>query len=176
MHPAGPRRRPQTPPKTWLSPQRSRASIGVAHDVPPRLGRRSSASVCEFQGYEAGNRDSEVELPDDRLQIGQAAGEWIDRDDVPVTRGGQRGEAEIQHGRHFLRTARSGKEIDEGARAQLPDQAKGRGEDRREAQIKYDRTLKAVKCNPTGSIDRVRYYPSQRGEGENVAAAAEHGG
>src|SRR5262245_41349262 len=34
---------------------------------------RSSPSVFEFQRYEAGNRDSEVELPEDRLQIGQAA-------------------------------------------------------------------------------------------------------
>jgi hypothetical protein len=33
----------------------------------------SPASVCKFQGYEARNRDGEVELPDDCLQIGQAA-------------------------------------------------------------------------------------------------------
>src|SRR5439155_23446979 len=105
--------------------------------------------------------------PDDRLQIGQAAGEWIDRDDVAVTRGGQRGEAEIQHGRDFLRTAHSGKEVVEGSRAQLPDQAIGRGEERREAQIKYDRPLKAVRCNTARSIDRNRYYPGHRGERED---------
>jgi hypothetical protein len=39
----------------------------------------SPASVCKFQGYEARNRDGEVELPDDCLQIGQAASKWIDR-------------------------------------------------------------------------------------------------
>ena len=50
----------------------------------------SPASVCKFQSYEAGNRDGEIELPDDCLQIGQAASKWIDRNDVPVTRGGQR--------------------------------------------------------------------------------------
>jgi len=46
----------------------------VAYDAP--------ASVCKFQGYEAGDRHGEVELPDDRLQIGQAASKRIDRDDV----------------------------------------------------------------------------------------------
>jgi hypothetical protein len=36
--------------------------------VPPRSWSRSSASVCEFQRYEAGNRDSEGrERPDNRL-------------------------------------------------------------------------------------------------------------
>jgi hypothetical protein len=70
-----------------------------------------SASVLEFQRYEASNRDSEIELPDDRLQIAQATGEWIDRNDVSVTRGGQGGEAEIQHGPDFLRAAQRGKDI-----------------------------------------------------------------
>jgi hypothetical protein len=53
-------------------------------------------------------------------------------------------------------------------------QAEGRGEDRRDAQIKYDRALKAMKGNTARSIDRVRDYPSQHGEGENVATTAEH--
>jgi hypothetical protein len=62
--------------------------------------RRSASS-----SYEAGNRDGKVELPDDYLQIGQAASEWIDRNDIPVTRGGQRSEAEIEHARDLLRAA-----------------------------------------------------------------------
>ena len=123
-----------------------------------------SASVLEFQRYEASNRDSE---------IAQIAGEWIDRNDVSVTRGGQGGEAEIQHSPDFLRAAQRDKDISEGARSQLPDQAIGRGEYGREAQINYDGTLKAAKCNTPRCIDRVRYYPSQREEGENVTAAAE---
>jgi hypothetical protein len=36
------------------------------------------------QGHEAGNRDGEIERPDDRLQIGQAARKRIDRHDVAV--------------------------------------------------------------------------------------------
>src|SRR5215813_10227507 len=98
-------------------------------------GSRSSSSVCEFQGYEAGNSDGEVELSDHRLQISQATREWIDRNDVPVTGGSQCGEAEIQHARDFPRATAWGEEIDEGARVQLPDQAKRRGEDRSETQI-----------------------------------------
>jgi ABC-type transport system substrate-binding protein len=80
---------------------------------PPIAPYDSLASVCKFQGYEAGNRDGEVELPDDCLQIGQAASKWIDRNDVPVTRGGQRGEAEIQHGPDFLRAACWGDNIND---------------------------------------------------------------
>src|SRR5882724_5414186 len=121
--------------------------------VWPRSWSRSSASVCEFQRYEAGDCDSEIELPDYGLQIGQAAGEWIDRNDVPVTRGGQCGETEIQHGPDLLRAARSGKDIGEGDGAKLPDQAICRGEDRGEVKINYNGTLKAVKCNPARSID-----------------------
>src|SRR6516162_9561457 len=55
-------------------------------------GRGSSASVCEFQCYEAGDRDGEVEMPDHRLQISPATGEWVDCNYVSVTRGGQCGE------------------------------------------------------------------------------------
>jgi hypothetical protein len=44
-------------------------------------GNDSPASVCEFQGYEAGDCNGEIELPDDSLQIGQAASKWIDRND-----------------------------------------------------------------------------------------------
>src|SRR6516165_10616228 len=68
----------------------------------------SPASVCEFQGYEAGDRDGEVELLDDCFQICQAASKWIDRNDVPVTRGGQCRDAEIEHARDLLRTANWG--------------------------------------------------------------------
>ena len=58
-------------------------------------GRGSSASVCELHCHEAGNRDGEVEWPDNRLQIGQATGERIERHDIAIARGGQGGEAEI---------------------------------------------------------------------------------
>src|SRR5215467_14022709 len=78
----------------------------------------SPAAVCEFHRHEAGNGDGEKKLPEHRLQVGHTAGEWIDRDDVPVARGGQRGEAEIQHDRDFFRVALRGNEIDEGVWAQ----------------------------------------------------------
>ena len=42
------------------------------------------------QCCERGNRDREVVSPDDRLQICQAAGEWVDRDHVPIARGRSR--------------------------------------------------------------------------------------
>jgi hypothetical protein len=46
----------------------------IANDPPRTTWSRSSASVRKFQRYEPGNRDREVELPDNRLQICQAAG------------------------------------------------------------------------------------------------------
>src|SRR5215469_15585053 len=55
----------------------------------------SSKPVLQFHRYQAGNGDSEEELADDGLEIGQAAGQWIDRNDVAVTRRGQRGKTEI---------------------------------------------------------------------------------
>ena len=67
---------------------------------------RSAAPILKFQRYQAGNRDGEIELADNRLQIGQAEGERIDRHDVAVTGRGQRGEAEIQQGGEFARVAR----------------------------------------------------------------------
>src|SRR5262249_39252994 len=63
--------------------------------APSRSCSGSSTPVLQFHRYQAGNGDSEKELADDRLQIGQAAGQWIDGNDVAVTRRGQRGEAEI---------------------------------------------------------------------------------
>ena len=134
--------------------------------------RRSS----KFQCHEPGDRNGEVELPEDRLEIGEAASERIDRDDVPVTGGGQRGQAEIQPGPDFLRAACSGTEIGERAGVQLPDQGIGLGEDRREVQIQHDCTVKAAKCNTARRTDRMRHHPGQGREGEDVAAAAEHGG
>ena len=99
------------------SNRRNARSSGRISAMSNKAMQQIAASIREFQGYEAGNRDGEKELPDDRLQIGQAAGKGIDRHDVPVTRGGQRGEAEIQHGRHLLRIVRRGYEVDERIRA-----------------------------------------------------------
>src|SRR3974377_2449719 len=93
-----------------------------------------------FQGHEAGDRDGEIELSKDRLEIGQAASKRIDRNDVAITGGRQRGEAEIPHAPDFLRAASLYNEIGKGAGAQLPDKGVGRGKDRRETLIDYDRT------------------------------------
>ena len=117
------------PPKTHAKATQPIA-IGLRIYLPPAArdipfaSSFTSASVREFQRYEAGNRDGEEELPKDRLQIGQTAREWVDCNDVPVPRSGQRREAEIQHGPDFFRAAYWGNNIDEGARAQLPNQAK----------------------------------------------------
>ena len=40
--------------------------------------------VFDFQCHETSGRDGKVELPEDKLQIGQAAGERIDRHDVAM--------------------------------------------------------------------------------------------
>src|SRR5205823_9399254 len=45
---------------------------------------RLAAPICQFQRYEAGNRDREIELPENRLQIGETAGEWVDCHDIAV--------------------------------------------------------------------------------------------
>src|ERR1700724_2702162 len=100
----------------------------------------STAAVLEFQCHEASDGDRKVELADDRLQVGQASGERIDRHDVAIARCRQRRKAEIQHCGKFVRTARRGSKIAEGSRAQVPYQAKGRGEYHPEAQINHDGT------------------------------------
>ena len=43
---------------------------------------RSAASICQFERHEAGDGNGEVELPNDRLQNGQAAGEPIHRHNI----------------------------------------------------------------------------------------------
>jgi hypothetical protein len=45
----------------------------------------SATSVREFQCYQAGDCNSEVELLDHGFQVSQAAGEWINRNDTLVT-------------------------------------------------------------------------------------------
>jgi hypothetical protein len=57
-------------------------------------GSRLLASVCEFHRHKAGDRDSEMEWPNNRLQTGQRPGERIDRNNIPITCGSQRREAE----------------------------------------------------------------------------------
>ena len=61
-----------------------------------------SSAVCQFHAHQSGNRDGKEKWPNNRLQIGKAPRERIDRHDVPITGGRQRGEAEIQHGRNFF--------------------------------------------------------------------------
>src|SRR5947208_1194073 len=102
---------------------------------------------------------------------------WVsvnDRHDVAVTCCGQRGEAEIDHRGELVRAACWGRKVGEGSRVQVPDQAKGRGKDRREVQINHYSTLKSTRRNASGGVDRVRYNPSQRGESYDITAAAEH--
>src|SRR5260370_13467587 len=105
---------------------------------------RSAAAILYLQRHKAGNRDGEIEWPENRLQIGQAAGERVDRDDVPVAGRGQAREAEIHHRGEFARGARGSRKAGEAGWVQLPDQAEGLGEDRREVQIQHDCTLKAA--------------------------------
>jgi len=48
--------------------------------------RRLAAAVFEFQCHETGHRDGEIEFAENLFEIGEAAGEQIDRDDVAVAR------------------------------------------------------------------------------------------
>src|SRR5215469_15093309 len=89
---------------------------------------RSSVSIREFHRDETGHRDGDEKLPEHRLKIGQTAGKWVDRYDVAITGGCQRGEAEIQHAPDFLRAAPLDNEIGKGARVQFPNQAISRCE------------------------------------------------
>src|SRR5262249_38165276 len=124
--------------------------------------------------HEAGNRDRDEELPEDRLKIGKAARKWVDRNYVAITGGCQRGEAEIQHASDFLRAASLDNEISESARAQFPDQAISRRENTREVQIHHDSALKPTKSNASRRIDRMPHNPSQGRKGEDITAAAEY--
>lgn len=135
---------------------------------------RLAAAACDFQGHEAGDRDGEIELPEHRLEIGQAAGERVDRHDVAITGRGQGREAEIKHCRHFAEVARGGSEIGKGGRAQLPNQAKRRGKDSPKIQLYHGRALKAVQGDTARRINRKSHHPGQRREGNDIAAAAKH--
>ena len=86
---------------------------------------RSAAPVFHFERHEASDRDGEIKLSDNRLQIGQAAGERVDRHDVAVAGRGQGRQAEIERRGEFVRAARRRGEGGEGGGAQFPDQAKG---------------------------------------------------
>jgi hypothetical protein len=108
------------------------------------------------------------------LEISQAAGKWVDRNDVAITGGCQCGEAEIQHAPGFLRAASLDNEIGEGARAQFPDQAISRCEDTREVQIHHDGALKPTKSNASRRVDRMPHNPSQGSKGQDITAAAEY--
>src|SRR5215468_2887027 len=134
----------------------------------------SSVSIRELHRHEAGHRDGDEKLPEHRFEIGQTAGKWVDRNDVAITGGCQRGEAEIQHAPGFLRAASLDNEIGKGARAQFPDQAISRREDTREVQIHHDGALKPTKSNASRRIDRMPDNPSQGRKGEDITATAEH--
>ena len=123
-----------------------------------------------------GRWNCQVELSENRLEIGEAASKRIGRYDVPITRGDQHGQAKIQHAPYLLWPANRRREIGKCVRAQPPDQAIDRSEDRREAQIHHDRAVKTVKGNPARRVDRVRYDPNQRREGKDFAGAMQHGG
>src|SRR6516165_1369074 len=75
-----------------------------------------SSAVCQFHAHKPGNGNGKKKWPDNRLQIGEAPCERIDRDDVPITGGRQRAEAEIQHDGDFSRVSRRHGDVDEGAR------------------------------------------------------------
>ena len=64
---------------------------------------RSAAPVFHFERHEASDRDGEIKLSDNRLQIGQAAGERVDRHDVAVAGRGQGRQAEVEHRGEFVR-------------------------------------------------------------------------
>src|SRR5438046_7043030 len=59
-----------------------------------RVRPSAAAPVFQFQRHETGDGDRQVELPDNRLQIGQAASERIDWHDIAIAGRGQRGKAE----------------------------------------------------------------------------------
>ena len=115
-----------------------------------------------------------VELPDDCLEIGQAAGEGKNWYDVSITGCRERGKAEIKHRGNLLGAFGGSGNIGEGGGAEFPDQSVDRRENGRDIQIQYGCPLKAAECDATGGINRVRNHPGQRREGENVTAATKH--
>src|ERR1700757_2317652 len=125
--PLGPRKPKMTPSgtanemrSTAVKPSkrltRSRASMIAAN-----IGSLSAAApVFEFHRHKAGDRNGEIEWPDHRLQIGEAARKRIERHDVAVAGRGQCREAEIKHRGEFTRAGRCGWEIGKSAGAKLP--------------------------------------------------------
>ena len=84
-----------------------------------RVYNWSSASpIFEFQGHEPGNRDGKIEWPNNRFQIGKAAGERVHGHDVPVPGRGQVRQAEIDHRGEIARSASQRREAGEGGGVQ----------------------------------------------------------
>ena len=81
---------------------------------------RSAAPVFHLERHEASDRDGKIKLSDNRLQIGKAAGERVDRHDVAVAGRGQGRQAEIEHRREFVGATRRRSEGGEGGGAQCP--------------------------------------------------------
>src|SRR6516225_8037135 len=119
----------RTAPQTDAQSGDSRAATEAGRPQWARL----SAAVCQFHAHKPGNRDGKEQWPNNRLQIGEAPRERIDRYDVPITGGRQRGEAEIKHGGDFVRIYRRRSNVGERVRDQLPDEAISRGEHQCEA-------------------------------------------
>jgi hypothetical protein len=49
-----------------------------SHGMQIGLTSQVSGADLPVQRHEAGDRDGEIELPEDRPQVGQTAGEWVD--------------------------------------------------------------------------------------------------
>src|SRR6516164_139683 len=130
--------------------------------------------VFEFQGHEASDRDGEIEWPDNGLQIGKAAGKWVEQRDVAVAGGGQCREAEIERRGEFARAGRGGRQVGKSAGGQLPHEAEARPEHRRQAKIHYDRALQTMERNTARRVDRVRHDPSKSRENEYESALVKH--
>ena len=122
--------------------------------------RPAAAPVFDFHGHQPRDGHRQIELPGNRLEIGQAAGKRVDWHDVAVAHRRQRRDAEIEHRSEFVRYVRSGRKMGESAGDQLPDEPVGRGKDHRCAQINNDRALQAMEGDPAGRVDRVSHAKS----------------
>jgi hypothetical protein len=69
------------------------------------LDTMSAAPMLELEGDEPGKNGGRVELPDDRLEVGEAAGKRMHGRNVAKPGRGQRRKAEIEHRIHLGKAA-----------------------------------------------------------------------
>jgi hypothetical protein len=143
----------------------------IGSELPAVVASPAGAAL-EFQGHEPRQQRRRVELADDGLEIGQAAGDRMHRHDVAVSGGGQRHEAEIDQVVGEPRGIAYRQAV-EGFGKTQPDKCIKGDEHHRDSQIKQDGPDDAVIGDGTGTEDRAANDHGERECDDDVSRRVE---